>query len=185
MTFDGDFRHYLHISDYFNIAFRATAGASFGPNPQKFFLGGTTNWFNPSFSNNELPFDEPEDFAFMEFIMPLRGYSINEISGSKYFLSNLELRLPLFGALFAGPLPLLFSYMQGALFLDIGGAFDNKFIAMVNIDGVNYSKNLLMSSGIGLRSYILGLPFKVDIAWRNEFHGWSPPYYLFSLGLDF
>jgi hypothetical protein len=42
-----------------------------------------------------------------------------------------------------------------------------------------------MSLGIGVRSFILGLPFKLDIAWRNEIGSWSKPYYMFSLGYDF
>jgi hypothetical protein len=44
---------------------------------------------------------------------------------------------------------------------------------------------MLMSSGLGIRAYLLGMPIKVDIAWRNEIERWSEPYYLFSIGLDF
>lgn len=186
MSFTGDFRHYFYFGDYLNLALRGTAGASFGPNPQKFFLGGTENWINPTFYDNTLPFDQPEDFAFMEFIMPLRGYNVNQSSGSKFFLANAELRFPLFRALLAGPVPILFQSIMGAFFYDIGGTWNNSFKAtQLDANGNTIPNNLLMSAGIGVRTYLLGLPIKMDVAWRNEYYNWSQPEYLFSLGLDF
>jgi hypothetical protein len=42
-----------------------------------------------------------------------------------------------------------------------------------------------MSAGVGIRTFLFGLPFRVDVAWRNEHLGWSMPQWLFSLGGDF
>jgi hypothetical protein len=44
---------------------------------------------------------------------------------------------------------------------------------------------MFMSMGWGIRAIMFGLPIKFDMAWRNEYSGWSSPSYLISLGLDF
>lgn len=187
MTISGDFRNYIPLFDYLTIASRFTGGASLGPNPQKFYLGGTDNWINRSFSNNSLPFDAPEDFL-NDFVMPLRGFDVNTISGDKFFLTNFELRFPLFQALLAGPIPILFRNIMGAFFFDMGGAWygDLKNFKSTTTDsqGNTIPNNLLMSAGIGVRTFILGLPVKFDISWRNEYYSWSKPQYWFSLGYD-
>ncbi len=186
LTFSGDYRIYFPLGDFISIAARTAGAVSFGPDPINFFVGGTDNWINRRFKNNRLPFDQPKDFAFMNFLTPMRGWQVAEISGSRYFMSNVELRFPLLTALVAGPLPILISGINGAFFLDIGGAWDKSFSAYYKDENGNkHPQNLLMSTGIGIRSYFLGLPWKIDIAWRNQYHGWSEPNYLFSLGLDF
>lgn len=184
---NGDYRRYIPIvGDYINLALRGAAGASFGPNPRSFYLGGTENWINSSF--NFFPFTDPEDFAFMNMIMPLRGWDIGAASGTRYFMSNAELRFPLFQALIAGPVPLLFNSVMGSFFYDIAGAWNgdisNFCSVQKNIMGNNVY-NLCMSAGIGIRSYVLGIPVKLDIAWANYYYAWSKPKYMFSLGYDF
>jgi len=120
----GDFRTYLPAWNYLVLALRGTFGFSFGPNPETFYVGGTENWFNATFRNNIIPFEKPEDFAFMDdrFIYPVRGFSLNAINGSKYFAANAEMRFPLFPAFLAGPIPVLIRGVQGAFFYDIAGA---------------------------------------------------------------
>lgn len=180
-----DFRQYVPLTSWINIALRATGGTSIGANPLKFRLGGTENWINRSFSNGFLPFYDPEDFAFMQFEMPLRGWSMNQVSGSKFAVANLEMRFPMFQALVAGPIPILIQGVMGSFFLDAGGAWDNEFQATAkDAFGNTVYNDLLVSTGVGIRSYVFGLPLKVDIAWRNEFNRWSRPQYLFSLGFD-
>ncbi len=181
-TFRADYRTYIPLGMYFGFALRGAGGASFGTNPQKFFLGGTDNWINRSFSNGRLPFENPEDFAFMSFEMPLRGWAVSEVLGNKFLIGNFEFRFPFLTALIAGPLPVLIQGINGAIFFDIGTAFDDK---IVGSSGNKELGNVLMSSGLGIRSYFLGIPWKIDIAWRNEIYSWSSPYYLFSIGYDF
>jgi outer membrane protein assembly factor BamA len=186
INFDFDYRRYLPIGDYFSLALRGAAGASFGPDPQRYFVGGVDNWINRNFTNNRLPFDKPEDFAFSQFVLPVRGWNLSQIYGNKYFVSNVEFRFPMFQALVAGPMPILLQGVMGSFFFDVGAAWDdNLVVSRLHRDGKRYFENVIMSSGIGVRAYLLGLPVKMDVAWRNEYHSWSKPLYLFSLGFDF
>lgn len=182
-----DIRFYQPIiSNYLFFAIRGSAGGSFGANPIKFFMGGTENWINAQYYGNYIPFNDPVDFGFLEFKMPMRGWSIGEQSGSKFFMFNTELRFPLFTALLAGPVPILLQGVMGSFFFDIGSAFNDNFTAtQKDVWGNTIPKDLLMSTGIGVRTYLLGLPVKMDIAWRNEYYAWSKPQYMFSLGYDF
>lgn len=187
INFDTDIRGYQPIiSNYLTFAMRGTAGASFGPNPINYYLGGTENWINSTFFGNGYPFNDPLDFGFMNYEMPARGWSVGEHRGTKFFLINTELRFPLFTALLAGPVPILFQGVMGNMFLDVGGAFTDKFVAAeIDANGNKRPRDLYISAGVGARTHLLGLPFKIDVAWRNEFQKWSEPYYLFSLGYDF
>ncbi|MBX3043291.1 MAG: PD40 domain-containing protein [Candidatus Kapabacteria bacterium] len=185
-TFRGDYRTYIPLGWFFGFALRGAAGASLGPNSQNFFMGGTDNWINRRFSGGRLPFNSPEDFAFMAFEMPMRGWAVSEVVGDKYFIANAEFRFPLLTALIAGPLPILIQGVNGAIFLDVGSAwYDEVIFSQTLDDGRRIPGNMLMSSGLGIRAYMLGIPWKVDIAWRNEIDRWSEPYYLFSIGFDF
>ena len=187
---DFDYRRYIPIvRNYLTLALRGAGGTSFGTNPQRSFLGGTTNWINAEFMGGSLPFEEPEDFVFEQIIMPMRGYPVNAIRGQHYFLSNVELRFPLFAVLAAGPLPIFLKGLSGAMFMDIGGAWFGDYSSFRSAqpmpDGTRIPKDLRMSFGTGIRSILLGLPLKLDVAWRNEIGIWSKPYYMFSLGYDF
>ena len=161
---------------------------SLGRDPQKFFIGGLDNWFNRFFSDAGWPFQNPEDFAFTRPGWPLRGFAINERNGTQYFVGNAELRFPLLLALQAGPIPALFQGLQGQLFFDIGGAWDQNGQAWTSVGNVLIpaQEALLYSMGFGIRSLALGLPLRFDVAWRHEpTGGFSRPIYLFSLGADF
>jgi len=35
-----------------------------------------------------------------------------------------------------------------------------------------------------MRSFVLGLPLRVDVAWRNLYWNWSQPMWMFSIGAD-
>jgi Tol biopolymer transport system component len=187
---DFDHRYYLPIvTNYLTFVNRIAGGTSLGPNPQRSFLGGTENWINSTFLYGRLPFENPEDFEFTQIIMPLRGHPVNSIRGSHYFLINTEIRFPILAAIATGPLPVLLHNITGVGFIDIGGAWSGPYSsfksAIKDNNGNPIPNNLRMAIGTGIRSILLGLPFKLDIAWRNEFTGWSKPEYMFSLGFDF
>jgi Tol biopolymer transport system component len=191
LNLEGDFRFYQPVTSYMNLAFRVAGGKSFGPDPTSYFLGGTDNWINSQFAYNALPFEEPEDFAFMNFMMPLRGFNIGQRQGTQFFLVNAEYRFPLFHALVAGPLPILLTNIQGALFLDMGGTWIGDIAdfqayekVLINEQTKSIPRDLLMSYGIGVRTGLFGLPFKIDVAWHN-LNGYTKPEWLFSLGFDF
>jgi Tol biopolymer transport system component len=190
ITINGDYRQYIQISDMSSIVIRGAAGASMGPNPRTFYLGGTDYWINSWVINYNDIFKNPEDYAFVgsSFIMPLRGFGVGAVSGQRYFLSNVEFRFPFIGWLFATPIPIAQAFM-GAVFFDVGGAWSgdwNSFKATTkDYKGRTIPNDLLMSAGVGLRTYLLGIPLKIDVAWGNLNYMWSEPRWLFSLGYDF
>ncbi len=182
----GDFRKYLKISDGFSFAMRLNLGASFGRNPQRFYIGGTENWINRQFENDNIPISNIDEYAFSMPVLPLRGYNFDRMSGSRFALANLELRFPLFRYLILGVLPLGFQDIQGNLFLDMGTAWkDDKKLQLFTSDGGLKTKDLLIGMGYGFRLVFLGIPFKFDVAYSFDFKKFSEPKYYFSLGLDF
>ncbi|HEY5533789.1 MAG TPA: biopolymer transporter Tol [Ignavibacteria bacterium] len=183
----GDFRHYFKLGDDYSFAFRLTSGASFGPNPQRFYLGGTENWINREFENNNIPISNVEEFAFSTPITPLRGFNFDRISGSKFALTNLELRFPLFKYLIFGLIPLGFADIRGVLFVDAGTAWkDNNTLQLFHKeDGITKTKDLLIGMGFGTRFIFMNFPLKFDVAWNYNMNRFSPPKYYISLGYDF
>ncbi len=184
----GDARHYVKLSKYgdYSIGLRIAGGASFGSNPQKFFVGGVENWLNYTISRDELPITEAEDFIFATPGYPLRGFDYNQRAGSKYALANCEFRFPLFQAIVSGPLPVLFQYVSGVAFVDAGTAWnDHLNLFATNKDGYVETDDLLVGSGLGARAYVLGFPVRLDVAWRYTLESWSEPMYYFSFGYDF
>ncbi len=189
-TLKFDYRRYWDFGYFLKFAVRGTAGTSFGSNPQRFYIGGVDNWINYDINNNNFLFENPEDFAFMELITPLRGWGYSDGVGNHYFVFNSELRFPLFTALLPGPVPIIFNDVFGIVFFDVGcvwsGPISNlKLSPPEIIKGSPELNHLLMSTGVGARAWILGLPLKMDITWRKELNGWSKPYYLFSIDYDF
>jgi hypothetical protein len=102
----------------------------------------------------------------------VRGYDVNARVGNRYFLSNVEYRLPLwdFNAGIA-TLPLFFQRAWLAVFSDFGDAWDGRIVA----------RELLFSSGAELRlsatlGYFEGAAFRLGVArgWVNDgrFAGW-------------
>ncbi len=186
----GDYRRYWQISDYTTLAVRGAFGASMGPNPQNFYLGGVQYWINSKFSSNAMPFNEPEDFAFINssIVMPLRGFEVGKLRGNRYFLCNVEFRFPFIGWFFATPIPISQAFM-GAVFADVGGAWSGNWLSFkateTDAEGNRRPRDLVSSAGVGVRTSLLGLPFKVDVAWANLIETWSKPQYIFSLGYDF
>ncbi|MCX7908118.1 MAG: hypothetical protein N2560_01185 [Ignavibacteria bacterium] len=194
-TLKFDYRKYWDFGYFLKLAVRGIGATSFGSNPQRFYLGGVDNWINYRVNTENFLFENPEDFAFMELITPLRGWGYSDGVGNHFLASNIELRFPLFTALLPGPIPIIFNDVLGVAFFDIGGAWSGsmanfKFrppeVIYFSSDRYKVEQNrLLMSLGVGARAWILGLPIKMDIAWRKEYAGWSKPFYLFSINYDF
>ncbi|MBN1448734.1 MAG: biopolymer transporter Tol, partial [Bacteroidetes bacterium] len=172
----------------FSFALRGSGGGSFGRNPQRFFIGGTENWINRTFENGRIPIENAEDFAFLTPGLPLRGYNYNARIATRYGLGNAELRFPVVKYFLGGVLPYILQTMNGALFLDVGMAFDD-FDAIKGFDrdadGNIRNRDLLIGTGYGLRMWFLGFPLKFDVGWAYNGSGFSEPRYYFSLGADF
>jgi Tol biopolymer transport system component len=183
----GDYRTYIKLFEDYNFAWRLTGGASFGRNPQRFYIGGTSNWINYEIENDIIPVEDINDFAFSTPILPLRGFNYNAKSGSKYTLMNAEFRFPLFKYLVLGAPPLAFQNVLGILFLDMGTVWSrNKDLQLFTREnGTLVTKDLLIGMGIGTRIFLLYLPFKFDVAWSYDLNKFSKPKYYISLGVDF
>lgn len=189
VTGAADFRHYIPLDrlGLFNIATRFTGAASFGPDPQQFFIGGMDGmWINSRFADQGIPIEDAEDYSLLSPVFPLRGTSWGESTGSKYGLVNLELRVPLLyggGGLLASIIP----YLGGTVFIDAGAAWNDELSLTRTLTqtGETVTDDLLMSAGIGLRAFLFGYPVRVDFAWPYDIQQWGPMRVYFSLGADF
>jgi Tol biopolymer transport system component len=184
----GDYRNYLRLGRNYSIALRMAGGGSFGGNPQKFIIGGVPNWINRTFEGGYVPLENAEDYIFLETGLPLRGYNYAAAIGSHYGLFNFEFRYPLFAFLQAGPLPIGLQSINGAMFFDMGGAWDRAkdFAAFTKDEAGNtVTRDLLMGMGTGARIFFLGFLVRFDVAWAWYYSGFSEPKYYLSLGADF
>ncbi len=182
----GDLRTYMKLGDGYTFVTRLTGGASFGPNPQRFFIGGMSNWINYDYENSTIPIEDIQDFAFSSPGLPLRGFNYDRLSGSKYAIMNLELRFPLLRYLVFGALPLGFANVEGVAFLDAGTAWSDDLELTTTLpNGTEVTKDLLVGTGLGARINLLGFPFMFDVAWSYNMQKFSAPKYYISLGYNF
>ncbi|MFQ3609396.1 MAG: DPP IV N-terminal domain-containing protein [Chloroherpetonaceae bacterium] len=186
-TILADYRRYYDLGGYYSFVARFSGATSFGPTPQKFFIGGTENWINRTFENNAIPISDVQDFIFTTPAIPLRGYNFNRQNGTNFALANFELRYPFLQYLAFGPVPIPFYYLQGVLFADIGGAWsDRSFRGTIrNAQGNIELNDLLVGYGWGFRTVFFGLVLRYDMAWAYNLTGSSSPRHYFSLGGDF
>ena len=200
-TVRGDWRRYFRLHKDYIFALRFTGGASFGEHPQKFFLGGTTNWINYEY-NGGIRVDNIEDIYFSSFEMPLRGLGYYAAEGNRFFLTNIEYRFPFIRYMQAGfPLPIMLANIAGAAFLDMGMAWNQDesvqfyssnpdgekltFFAKAP-NGLLRSEDLLASIGLGVRINLGMFLLRVDFAWPTDFYRTSDKVrVLWSLGADF
>lgn len=128
-----DLRYYYRIKRNLTFAQRIMTWYNDGSDIRRFYIGGSWG---------------------------VRGYKINEVYGSKYYLINNELRFP-----FAKSLMLSFKKsgigiapIRSALFFDIASAWHEEY------------EGPLGSFGIGFRGYLLGgLVLRLDIGKRTDF----------------
>jgi len=189
-TFKADLRKYFKLGDKYSFAMRMAGGVSVGADPQNFFLGGVSYWFNRKYSNGAgqsggLRLNSIKDVYFSEFVMPLRGAYYYERIGNTYGLFNFEFRFPLISYLVLGFPPIALGNIQGVLFTDVGTAwdYDQTYDLRPIKDGRLHS--LVSGYGIGARVFFFGLLLKYDVAWRYDLKYSSPPIHYVSMGIDF
>ncbi|WP_192823070.1 hypothetical protein [Rufibacter sp. LB8] len=194
-----DLRHYQKIHKEFIWANRVSYSQSFGPAPKKHLLGGVDNWLNAE-QDYIKPFNSPADVLYLEFATPLRGFNYNARNGYRYVLWNSELRLPLFQYLFEGPINSgFFRNLQMVGFFDAGTAYDkgNPFSEdnSVNTQPVpqppfevvvrNFRNPFMYGYGWGVRTTLLGVYGRFDMAWGEKDLRKEGPKFYFSMGYDF
>jgi outer membrane protein assembly factor BamA len=163
---------------------------SLGKHPQKFFLGGTYNWINYNYSGRGIRVDHIEEIYFASFEMPLRGHGYYAAEGTRYLMTNLEFRFTLLRRLLMGfPLPIELYNVGGALFTDMGVAWDQgdqwkPFVKSPS--GFPMARDLLASIGFGARINLGFFLLRMDLAWPTDFYRTDgKPSILWSLGGDF
>ncbi len=184
-TLLADMRNYTWVSGQVTLAARLAAGASFGDDPQRFFLGGAIPHRR---SAGDVESVEDLFGFYTSYADLLRGFDYVEYNGSKYALGSLELRFPVVNQLsLAAPLPITLTGGRGAVFTDIGAAVDDvRSFRGASTDGGYRLEDLKMGFGFGLR-FNLGLfVFLWDCAWRTDLNGVSekPEHYI-TLGTEF
>ena len=189
-TAKGDVRNYIRLGRDYTWASRLTAGLSGGPDRQRFFLGGVSNWINRRFENNEIPTDEIDIFYFSSFITPFRGgdYFEQRGTGSRFFLTNQEFRFPLIRYLQLGwPLPLGFRDIRGSLFTDVGAAWndENFKFTLEDAEGKRRLADPQVAYGLGIRSWVWFFILRWDVAWSTDMVDTSRPRYYFSIGAEY
>ena len=181
-----DYRRYWHFKKRYNFTFRLTGGFSHGEDKKKFYLGGISNWIGPSLGSEEIY--GINDLYFGNVVTPLRGYKYFDVEGSKFFLANLELRYPFVEHfVMRFPLPLSIHYINGALFYDMGAAWDeNKKFKGGTSKGGSRLKDIKAGFGFGARVNLGFFVLRYDVAWSTDFDSVSPkPKHYLSLGAEF
>jgi len=183
-TMMGDYRKYLRIKRDYSFALRLTGGFSEGETPERFFLGGVPNWINRKFRGDIRT--GLNDIFFSYWIDPLRGSPYYELIGTRFALMNAELRFPFIRAIVLGwPLPATFQDIRGALFTDIGAAWDDDNFKQFsrNSSGQKTLEDMRLGFGTGIRVYFGGyFLVRLDIAWNYDYIGISKPLYYVSIG---
>jgi Tol biopolymer transport system component len=183
-----DYRTYIPFLDENTFAVRLAGAASTGPDPQKFFIGGVSNWINRSYNTELIPINSVGDYAFLTPVFPLRGFDYDTQLGTKYFLANLEIRFPLVRYFVPGLIPILLDNIEGVIFTDAGSAFDSFHSYKPfgkDMSGNLVTQDLLMGSGFGARLPFLYFVLRFDYAWQYDIEGFHNPTFYFSLGGDF
>jgi Tol biopolymer transport system component len=185
-TWEMDYRNYWHFFRRYSFAFRLASGASYGRDPQRFFLGGISNWISPKLAAIDVY--GLNDLYFGEIVAPLRGYNYYDVVGTRYGLLNLEFRYPFVENLTLGfPLRLSFHYITGAMFCDFGAAWNEtkEFKGGTTKDGTRLN-DIKAGVGFGARVNLGIFVLRFDSAWKTDFNDISAkPINYFSLGAEF
>ncbi|UCE65330.1 MAG: PD40 domain-containing protein [Candidatus Zixiibacteriota bacterium] len=187
LSAQGDFRKYWHFWDRYNLALRIGGGGSSGRDAKSFYLGGSSNWIGPK--REQADIYGIDDIYINELIVPLRGYSYFEESGTHYGIANLEFRYPFieyFQLRF--PLPISLQQVSGAIFWDMGAAWnDRKKVRFFDKDkGFPVLGNVNAGLGIGARANLGIFVLRVDLAWATDLDSIADkPETYFSFGAEF
>lgn len=157
-----DVRRYSRHHRRYVVAFRATGAASFGPRPQRFFLGGPST---------------------------LRGWNVQRFGGRNVVLLSGEFRYPFLDYVKLGwPFRSSFGGVRGNLFVDVGTAFDRASRLRLSGDGAlgpGGLDDLLIGFGVGARMRLAFLPLRLDVGWPTDLARVGPPLWHFTIGPEF
>lgn len=181
-----DVRRYFHFARRFVLAARLSVGGALpfdeDKRTRRYLLGGTSYWFN--YEIDAEGYDENIDNVFYsDLVVPFRGWYYYDISGERYAVANLEFRFPFIKEISAvWPLPLRLRYINGAVFVDIGNAWDPQD----QYPNVPLPRDIYGGVGFGLRANLGIFVLRYDRAWRTDWRTFiNRPVNYWSLGGDF
>ena len=189
-TFQADWRKYYRILKDVTLTVRLAGGLSEGENAQRFLLGGMAGWMNYRYASIPDNYWSDNLFYFSRFVTPLRGALYYEMIGTRFFLSNFELRFPFVQYLILKwPLAMGFQNIRGALFMDMGSAWsDDQGWKPFDSGGFMIPKlnDMRAGYGFGLRANLGFFLLKYDVAWATDFKTTTPkPVHYFTMGAEF
>jgi len=199
-----DLRFYVPIHRSLIFAGRFAASASYGTGKLLYYLGSVDNWINfssdvPTFDQT-VRIDENASYIFQAVATDMRGFVQNARNGTKFAITNAEIRWPIVRYFVNRPLNSAFlNNFQVVGFADLGSAWsgfspwdrDNAYNTEI-ID--NYPVKILVDKkrspiiagyGFGLRSKLFGYFVRTDWAWGIDSNVILPSVFYFSLSLDF
>ncbi len=180
---EADARQYYHLGGGYSFALRLAGGHSVGQCPKTYYLGGTYQWLNYRTARNDIY--SISDIYLSKMVFPMRGYDYFELSGNSFALFNFEFRYPFVQNLVLGFPPITIQGINGALFTDIGAVSSQPYEKFRGMEDGRL-KNVKMSIGFGMRSWIWMFSLHYDIAWATDLQNISPkPKYYLSLGLEY
>src|SRR6266513_276279 len=180
-----DYRRYIFFRP-FTIAVRGLMFGRFGHDADRFpvFLGSTElirGYTSGSFRHHECAADPRSN-------SPTNCAELDQLIGSKIAVGNIELRFPLTRTLVLGFLPVGFPPIEGALFYDIGMAWDDASTVKWNrapSEDPLLVRTPLRSWGGSIRANVFGLMImRLDYTKPLD-RPWSRSYWTISLGPTF
>ena len=199
--------HFQEVYGKIVLASKVSASFNLPNTATQFYLGSVANQLALiEFANNN---GQPirnnavdtslQNFSFIDFVMPMRGFYPNTRQGSRYIVGNFELRIPLSrllrSTLNTNPL----YNLEIIPFLDAGTVWvdgnpfsqkkptDTQFISTGNISVKlqTLKSPFLIGFGTGLRTNILSYSVRTDIAWGLDDGTLQRPILTVSLGKKF
>lgn len=155
-----DWRRYARWNRTYSLATRFLAASSFGEDPQQFQIGGP--W-------------------------TVRGHPLRAARGRNTAQASAEFRYPFIEHVRLGwPFRASFGGVRGALFTDVGTAFDDwsgfRLRAQHSGQGDLAWRDVKVGFGAGVRLRVAFLPIRVDVGWPTDFARVGGPRWHFAIG---
>ena len=189
-----DFRKYWFFWKRYNLALRLGGGISGGRDAKNYYIGGTSNWIDPRRVKGDIY--SIQDIYINEIVVPVRGYEYFSDTGNRFGIVNLEFRYPFIDYFkLHFPLPIALSQVSGAIFWDMGAAWDRnedkEFFEKMRLHNPRseqgpLSGNILAGFGFGPRINLGIFVLRVDLAWGTDLDNVAPkPEWYFSFGAEY
>ena len=186
LSFDADIRHYLHLFKRFVWANRLYLGGSVPlddrSSARRYLLGGNDQWLIYQVNVAEYEKNIPNIF-YSDFVTPFRGWNYVDLSGTRVAVFNTEFRFPFIREItLVWPLPMQILYINGAVFADVGNAWE----AGESWNRLPLPKNIYGGFGFGMRANLGIFIVRFDRAWKTDWRTFAGgPINYFSLGAEF